>query len=89
MQSSKRRLVILDPARAFGTPHERGFSDRIALAFREAGWSVDWHLDRNDPLAERPYARLHRTLGPTPVAEGRQAVRAEEPPLPYAGTAVA
>lgn len=85
MQPSKRSVVILDLGRSFGSQDERAFSDHLALEFHKAGWHVDWHLDTNDVLALRPYARLHRTLKPVAMTPGLVHFVEVEPPIGVAG----
>lgn len=87
MQSGMPSVVILDLGRGFGSQDERAFSDSVARAFHEAGWRVDWHLDANDALAPRPYARLHRTLRPVPMRPGLVRFVGVEPPLATEGAA--
>lgn len=81
MYSNPPKVVILDAGRAFGSPQERAFSDHVARDFHRVGWAVDWHIDVNDALAPRPYARLCRTLRPTPMAAGLEPFNQPEPPL--------
>lgn len=70
MPSNKPSVVILNPARSYGSEKERKLADHLAVAFSKAGWSVDWHLDANDALVRRSSGRLIRDLTPVPMAEG-------------------
>ncbi len=59
-------LLLFDPARPARPEKDRAFSLRLAEAFSQAGWRVEWLLDRDDPLEPPPFAQAHKVLEPRP-----------------------
>jgi Glycosyl transferases group 1 len=66
--NAPRTLLIVDPARRFGSEVDRLFSDRLARAFYARGWTVKWAVDVDDDLSASSYASIHRILPPSRIS---------------------
>ncbi|WP_419913039.1 glycosyltransferase [Hoeflea sp.] len=66
---NRRRIVVLDPARAHASESEKEFTQEVVRLLDESGWAVDWHVDCDDDLSAGDRATVWRTLYPAGWAE--------------------
>jgi glucosyl-dolichyl phosphate glucuronosyltransferase len=79
--NARRTLVLIDPARRFGSVTDQKFSDRLARTFHTQGWTVKWAIDVDDDLPPRAYASVHRILQPSKIRAGVIAAPAQDDAL--------